>query len=94
MTRIAGVFAGVSISRGVAAQRHAALLTGAEMNPRVADLHAFGALADFRLLDGHDRVEMGAGRHCYAFIRDQISRARPGLQQLPSRLRRPLQRSV
>ena len=48
----------VTIRRAVAAQGHAALLAGAQVDPLRADLHAFGALANFRLLDRIDDVEM------------------------------------
>jgi hypothetical protein len=60
MTRGVRVFGRVTISRIVAAQSCAAFLARAKMHPRVADLHAFGALADCRLFDGIDRIEMGA----------------------------------
>ena len=56
----ARMFAGVPISRRVAAQGDAALLAGAEMDPRVADLYTLGAFAGFRLLDRIDRIEMRA----------------------------------
>ncbi len=45
------VFAGVTIWRAVAAERHAARLAGAQMDPGTADLHAFLAFAALRLLD-------------------------------------------
>jgi hypothetical protein len=45
------VFAGVTIWRAIAAQRHATLLTCPQMNPVCADLHAFLAFAALRLLD-------------------------------------------
>jgi hypothetical protein len=44
------VFTGVPIRRTVAAQRHATLLAGSEMDPRVADFHALRAFAKLRLL--------------------------------------------
>src|SRR6266481_3403814 len=65
MTRDVRMFAGVAISRGVAAQCHAALLAGAEMNPRVADLHTLGAFANFRLLHGGDGFDVRANGHWF-----------------------------
>jgi hypothetical protein len=61
MTDLAGMFAGVPIRRAVTAQGNATLLTGAEMDPLCADLHALSAFANLRLFDGRDRVEMRAG---------------------------------
>src|SRR5260370_17477867 len=54
MTRDVRMFAGVAISRGVAAQCHAALLAGAEMDPRVAPLPPPGAFPTFPLLPPAD----------------------------------------
>src|SRR5438874_13407698 len=65
MTRDVRMFAGVAISRRVAAQRRAALLAGAEMNPRVADLHTLGAFANFRLLHGGDCFDVRANGHWF-----------------------------
>ncbi len=65
MTRDVRMFAGVTISRRVAAQCHAALLAGAEMNPRVADLHTLGAFANFRLLHGGDGFDVRANGHWF-----------------------------
>ena len=52
------VFARVAIRRAIAAERDAACLTGSQMNPLRADLYAFGAFADIRLLDRSNCVEM------------------------------------
>src|SRR5260370_33212376 len=65
MTRDVRMFAGVAISRGVAAQCHAALLAGAEMNPRVADLPTLGACANFRLLHGGDGFDVRENGHWF-----------------------------
>src|SRR5207244_693682 len=65
MTSDVRMFAGVTISRRVAAQRRAALLAGAEMNPRVADLHTLRAFANFRLLDGGDGFDVQANGHWF-----------------------------
>lgn len=61
MSNGARVFAGVLIRRRIAAQRNAALLTGAEMHPGGADFHTLSALLDFRLFDRFDRIEVRAG---------------------------------
>ena len=45
------VFAGVTIWRAVAAERHAARLAGAQMNPVRTGLHAFLAFAALRLFN-------------------------------------------
>lgn len=45
------MFAGVPVRRAIAAERHAARLAGAQMNPVRADLHAFFTFASLRLLD-------------------------------------------
>jgi hypothetical protein len=58
MTAGARVFARVTIQRTIATQRHAALLTCAQVHPLRASLHALGAFANLRLLDWFDRVEM------------------------------------
>lgn len=59
------VFGGVVIWRAIAAERHTARLTGTQMDPVIADFHAFSALANFRLFDGCDRIKMrtAAVRH-------------------------------
>ncbi len=54
------VFSRVMIRRRVTAKRNAAVLTRAQMHPRGADLHAFRALANLRLFDRLDGIEMGA----------------------------------
>jgi hypothetical protein len=60
------VFTGVTIWRTVTAERHAARLAGAQMDPVRTDLHAFFAFAPLRLFNGPDCLEMRAalGRHC------------------------------
>lgn len=55
------VFGRVAISRIVAAKCHSALLTGAKVDPGVADFHTLGTFANFGLLDGIDGVEVRAG---------------------------------
>ena len=55
------VLARVLVGRTVATQGHAAFLTGAKMNPNVANFHAFGAFLDFGLLHGIDRIQVRAG---------------------------------
>jgi len=45
------VFSGVTIWRAVAAERNAARLTGAQMNPVRPDLHALLAFPALRLFD-------------------------------------------
>jgi len=60
MARGVCVFAGVPVRRAIAAERDAASLTGPQMNPASADFHALGALANFRLFNRFDRVEMRA----------------------------------
>src|SRR5690349_4259114 len=52
------VFAGVTIRRAITAQCNTALLTRAQMDPRGADFHTLGALANFGLFDRTNRVEM------------------------------------
>ena len=51
MASLAGMFRGVAIGRIVAAEGRAALLTGAEVNPVRARLHAFLTFAALRLFD-------------------------------------------
>jgi hypothetical protein len=45
------VFAGVTVWRAVTAQRYAARLACAQMNPLGADLHTFVAFAALRLFN-------------------------------------------
>jgi hypothetical protein len=45
------MFAGVPVWRTIAAERHAALLAGAQMNPLRANFHTFLAFAALWLLD-------------------------------------------
>ena len=52
------VSAGVLIRRTVAAQRHAACLACAQMNPVITDLYAFFTFLPFRSFDGLDCVQM------------------------------------
>lgn len=58
MSRGLRVFAGVPVWRTVAAKCNATSLTGSQMNPGRADFHTFGTLADLRLLDRSNFVEM------------------------------------
>ena len=64
------VFSGVTIWRAVAAARHAARLTSAQMHPPIADLHAFLAFRALRLFNRRDRVKMRAAsvRHRFLFV--------------------------
>jgi hypothetical protein len=57
----------VTIRRGVATKGDAAYLTSPQMNPVVADLHAFFAFKALRPFDRCDRVEMRTAslRHCF-----------------------------
>ena len=57
------VFAGVPIWRAVAAERDAALLARAKMDPMVADFHALFAFLTLRMFYRPNRLEMGAGCH-------------------------------
>jgi hypothetical protein len=45
------MFAGVPVWRTIAAERHATLLAGAQMNPLRANFHTFLAFAALWLLD-------------------------------------------
>jgi len=54
------VFSGVTVRRAITAERLAARLAGAQMDPVCADLHAFLAFAPLRLFNGRDRVKMRA----------------------------------
>ncbi len=54
------VLGGVAVGRAVAAPRAATLLTGAEVNPLSADLHAVLALAADGKLYIIDRADVGA----------------------------------
>src|SRR3954467_3785405 len=57
----ARVFGRVLVGRVVAAERDAAFLTGAQMYPARADLHALLADALLWLLDRLDGLDVGAG---------------------------------
>jgi len=48
----------MAIRRAIAAECHPAFLTRAQMNPFLSHFHALGALANFRLFDGCDRIKM------------------------------------
>jgi len=61
MTIGASVMARVPVGRGIAAERHAARLTGAQMDPARADLDAFGAFTPLRVLHVLDGVDVCAG---------------------------------
>ena len=76
MAALSRVFTGVAIRRTVATKSRAALLTGAEMHPLSADLHALGALGNFRLLDRIDRIEMRAAPigHLRLLLFEEVSR--------------------
>ena len=76
MTGGAGVLTGVPIRRTVTAQGNAALLTGAEMDPLCADLHALSAFGNLRLFDGRDGVEVAttAIGHNYFLLLVEASR--------------------
>jgi hypothetical protein len=45
------VFAGMTVRRTITAERDAALLARAQMNPIIADLYALSAFAALRLFD-------------------------------------------
>jgi hypothetical protein len=66
MPALVRVLGGVMIWRGVATEGDAACLTSPQMNPVVANLHAFFAFAALRLFDRCDRGEMRTAslRHC------------------------------
>ena len=76
MTGGVSMFARVTISRRIAAQCRAALLAGSKMDPGIADFHALGALAGFRLLDRIDRIEMRAAPigHLRLLLFEAVSR--------------------
>jgi len=57
------VFAGVPIWRAVAAERYAALLARAKMDPMVADFHALFAFLTLRMFYRPNRFEMRARCH-------------------------------
>jgi len=61
MTIGASVTARVPVGRGIAAERHAARLTGAQMDPARAGLHAFGAFAALRVLHVLDGLDVCTG---------------------------------
>ena len=54
------MFGRVAVRRIVAAKCRPAFLTGAQMDPLPADLHAFGALSPFGMLDSRNRTQMRA----------------------------------
>ena len=56
----ARVLAGVAVGGAVAAQRRAALLAGAQMDPLRPDLHTLRALASVRKFDSRDGGKMAA----------------------------------
>ena len=76
MTARARVLARVLVRRTVAAQGDSTLLTGAKMDPLGADLHALGALANFRLFHGLDGIEVTTTtiRHNYFRLLVEASR--------------------
>jgi hypothetical protein len=63
MPALMGVLGGVMIRRGVATESDAAGLTSPQMNPVVADFHAFFAFAALRRFDRCDRGDVETGRH-------------------------------
>ena len=65
MSTLARVFGCVTVRRAIAAERHAAFLACAQMNPVVADLNALFAFRAFRLFDGFDCIQMrtASGTH-------------------------------
>jgi hypothetical protein len=54
------VLAGMTVRRAVTAERHAARLTSAQVDPFTANLHALRAFTPLRLFDRSDSVEMRA----------------------------------
>jgi hypothetical protein len=54
------MFAGVPVRRAIATEGNTTGLARAQMDPRGADFYTLGTLANFRLFDRTDRVEMGA----------------------------------
>jgi len=60
MSARAGVFRGVAIRRVVATQRGAARLTGPQMHPLGADLHALFTLSSLRMFDYLNRSYVSA----------------------------------
>jgi len=63
MTRRCGMSARVPIRRRIAAQRGAARLARAKVDPSRAGLHALVALPAHRSFDGRHGVEMRASSH-------------------------------
>jgi hypothetical protein len=61
------MFAGMTVWRTITAERDAALLARAQVNPIVADLYALRAFTLLRLFNRSDRVKMRAAsfRHCF-----------------------------
>src|SRR5687767_4703715 len=62
MGAVARVTRGVAVRRGVAAERDAAALTGTEVDPVLALLHALFADALPRGLDAFDSLDVSAAR--------------------------------
>jgi hypothetical protein len=54
------MFGRVAVRRIVAAKCRSAFLTGAQMDPLPADLHAFGTLSPFGMFDSRDRTQVRA----------------------------------
>lgn len=77
------VFGGVAVRGAVAAAGAAAFLTGSQVNPARADLHAILALAALRLFDRRDRGEVIAGAVTHA-APDGRRRRRSILRRLPT----------
>lgn len=80
MTGGARVFAGVLVWRAIAAQRDAALLAGAEMDPGRTGLYTFLALMAHGLFDRFDRVDMSARFSCHFQLGANLSLKRTGVQ--------------
>jgi len=58
MATRAGVFCRMMIRRSITTQRHAALLTGAQVKPLITDLHALFTFMTLRLPDRLDSFDM------------------------------------
>jgi hypothetical protein len=83
----------VAIRRVVATERGAALLADAQVHPCAPDLHAFFALAAFRVLDHRDGGNMGAGgvrQHERTLLVQDLVDEGHGNRALPDRRRHPL----
>jgi hypothetical protein len=63
MPALVRVLGGMTIRRAVATEGDAACLTSPQMNPVVADLHAFFAFAALRPFDRSDRGDVSTGSH-------------------------------